>query len=118
MIETHNLSKTFDKFQAVENLTLSVQPGEIFGLLGPNGAGKTTTMRMLACLIAPSEGQATLCGYDVHRPPDEVRRSLGILSEPAGLYENLSAWRNLAYFAKLYDLEPSFAQSQIEKYLK
>ena len=102
---------------AVRNLSLQIERGEVFGLLGPNGAGKTTTMRMLAALIAPTEGTASVCGFNVHARPDEVRRRIGILSEPAGLYENLSVHRNLAYFAKLYDLDPARARSQIEKYL-
>jgi ABC-2 type transport system ATP-binding protein len=117
-ITAEGLGRKFGERWAVRGLTLQIESGEVFGLLGPNGAGKTTTMRMLACLIAPTEGQATLCGFDVQRQPDEVRRSLGILSEPAGLYENLSAWRNLAYYSKLYDLEASFANAQIEKYLR
>lgn len=78
MIETKNLTKWFDGTLAVDNLTLEVQEGEILGLLGPNGAGKTTTVRMLACLIAPTSGQAIIDGYKVagkigrfaaHRPP-------------------------------------------------
>jgi len=72
---------------------------------------------MLASLIAPSEGSASVCGFDVQAQPYDVRRRIGILSEPAGLYENLSARRNLEYFAKLYDLDPAVARAQIEKYL-
>jgi ABC-2 type transport system ATP-binding protein len=74
-------------------------------------------MRMLACLIAPTDGQATVAGFDVRKDANSIRRKVGILCEPAGIYQNLSALRNLEYFAKLYDLEPSYARSQIQKYL-
>ncbi|MEO8284824.1 MAG: ABC transporter ATP-binding protein [Chloroflexota bacterium] len=117
-ITAEGLGRKFGDRWAVRDLNLQVKSGEVFGLLGPNGAGKTTTMRMLASLIAPTVGSATVCGFDVVKQPDDVRHSLGILSEPAGLYENLSARRNLEYYAKLYDLKPSFAKSQIERYLR
>jgi ABC-2 type transport system ATP-binding protein len=121
-ITVEHLGRKFGKHPqatwAVRDLNLQIERGEVFGLLGPNGAGKTTTMRMLASLIAPTEGSASVCGFNILTQPDEVRRRIGILTEPAGLYENLSARRNLAYFAKLYDLEPAVAKTQIEKYLK
>jgi ABC-2 type transport system ATP-binding protein len=101
----------------VRDLNLNIEAGEVFGLLGPNGAGKTTTMRMLSSLIAPTVGRATVCGFDVVSRPDDVRRRVGILTEPAGLYDNLSAQRNLEYFAKLYYLEAGRARAQIEHYL-
>lgn len=116
-ITAEGLGRKFGERWAVRDLNLHIRTGEVFGLLGPNGAGKTTTMRMLACLIAPTVGRASVCGFDVVAKPDEIRRHLGILSEPGGLYENLSARRNLEFYAKLYDLEPKFAHAQIEKYL-
>lgn len=118
MIETHNLSKTFDKFPAVENLNLSVQSGEIFAFLGPNGAGKTTTMRMLACLIAPTSGEAVVAGYRVGRDDDQIRARIGILTEAPGLYEKLNAAQNLDFFARLYGLAPELRAKQIERYLE
>ncbi len=117
-ITTNGLGRKFGERWAVRDLNLQICSGEVFGLLGPNGAGKTTTMRMLACLLAPTEGTATVAGFDVIRDADSVRRKVGILSEPGGLYDNLSARRNLEYFAKLYDLEPVVAHAQIEKYLR
>jgi ABC-2 type transport system ATP-binding protein len=87
-------------------------------VLGPNGAGKTTTMRMLACLVAPSVGSATVCGYDVVRQPTEVRKRVGILTDTAGLYESLPAQMNLEFFAKMYDLEPAEIRRRTEFYLK
>jgi ABC-2 type transport system ATP-binding protein len=116
-ITAQGLGRKFGERWAIRDLNLEIEGGEVFGLLGPNGAGKTTTMRMLACLIAPSKGEATVAGFDVRKDPNSIRRKVGILCEPAGLYQNLSALRNLEYFAKLYDLEPACAKAQIEKYL-
>jgi ABC-2 type transport system ATP-binding protein len=102
----------------VRDLTLHIEEGEVFGLLGPNGAGKTTTMRLLACLIAPTEGHASVFGYDVLRNPPEVRARVGILTEAPGLYGNRSAQQNLELYARLYGLKSPHARSQIERYLK
>ncbi len=118
MIETHNLTKTFDKFTAVENLSLTVNAGEIFAFLGPNGAGKTTTMRMLACLIAPTGGEATVAGLHVGRDDDQIRARIGILTEAPGLYEKLNAVQNLDFFARLYGLDADTRAKQIERYLQ
>jgi ABC-2 type transport system ATP-binding protein len=117
-IKTEGLGRTFGSRWAVRDLNLQIEAGEVFGLLGPNGAGKTTIMRMLASLIAPTTGSAKVCDFDVVTQADKVRRSIGILSEPAGLYDNLSARRNLEYFGRLYDLEPQYARAQIQKYLE
>ncbi len=112
------LGRRYGERWAVKDLTLQVEQGEVFGLLGPNGAGKTTTMRIITTLIGPSEGRALVCGYDVLRQPGEVRRRVGILTEAPGLYESLSAQRNLEFYAKLYGLAPEQASRQIERYLK
>jgi ABC-2 type transport system ATP-binding protein len=117
-ITAEGLGRKFGDRWAIRDLTFEIESGEVFGLLGPNGAGKTTTMRILACLIAPTVGRASVCGFDVTGHPREIRRRVGILSEPAGLYNNLSARRNLEFYAKLYDLDPAFARKQIEHYLK
>lgn len=116
-IEAQQLGRKFGERWAVRDLDLQIERGEVFGLLGPNGAGKTTTMRMLSALIAPSVGSASVCGYDVVRQPTEVRRSIGIMTETPGLYESLSAQRNLEFYAKLYDVPPAEAHAQIERYL-
>lgn len=117
MIETHHLYKTFDKFTAVENLNLAVNAGEIFAFLGPNGAGKTTTMRMLACLIAPTSGEATVAGLRVGRDDEQIRARIGILTEAPGLYEKLNAVQNLDFYARLYGLDVSTRAKQIDRYL-
>src|SRR5579871_6423948 len=109
MIETLQISKTFqDKkrgtIRAVENVSFSCQPGEIFGLLGPNGAGKTTLLRMLATILEPTAGTATVAGYDVRRQPQQVRHSIGYLTGSAAPYDRLSAREMVAYFGALYGL--------------
>jgi ABC-2 type transport system ATP-binding protein len=112
------LGRQFGDRWAVRDLNLQIELGEVFGLLGPNGAGKTTTMRMLAGLIAPSNGRAIVCGYDVVAQTTSVRERVGILTESPGLYENLSAEKNLEFFAKLYGMDRDRARSQIERYLR
>ncbi len=118
MITIESLTKSFGEKAAVEGLTLSVREGEVLGLLGPNGAGKTTTVRMLACLIAPTSGRATIGGWVVGRDNDQIRANVGILTESPGLYDKLSAQQNLDFFARLYGLEDDLRGKQVEKYLR
>jgi ABC-2 type transport system ATP-binding protein len=116
MIHTENLTKKFGGILAVDKLNLDVREGEVFGFLGPNGAGKTTTVRMLASLIGPSEGTATVAGYVVGQKDIDIRRNVGLLTETPGMYDNLSAETNLRIFAELYEVKD--VRGQIEKYLK
>lgn len=118
MIETRGLSKRFDQTVAVEDLNLNVRQGEIFAFLGPNGAGKTTTVRLLACLIAPTGGEATVAGYRVGRDNDAIRAQIGILTESPGLYEKLSSLQNLSYFAHLYGLAGAEREAAVKRYLE
>jgi ABC-2 type transport system ATP-binding protein len=90
----------------------------VLGLLGPNGAGKTTTVRMLTALIEPTEGTATIDGFDVRTEPESVRARIGILTETPGLYEKLSAEANLDFFGRLHDLDAATRADQIERYLR
>jgi ABC-2 type transport system ATP-binding protein len=105
MIETVNLTKKYDKKVVVDRLNLSVGEGEIFGFLGPNGAGKTTTIKMLMGLIQPTSGTGKVCGYDIVHQVLDVRRSCGVLPEPAGFYDNLTARQNLRFYGSLYGLK-------------
>lgn len=116
MITTRNLSKKFGEITAVENLTLVIPEGEVFGFLGPNGAGKTTTVRMLTSLVNPTTGDAEVNGYKIGERDIEVRRSVGLLTETPGLYDNLSAERNLEIYANLYEVAD--IKGQVEKYLR
>jgi ABC-2 type transport system ATP-binding protein len=117
-IETEGLGRLYGKNWAIRDLSIGIRQGEVFGVLGPNGAGKTTTMRLLACLVAPTEGRATVCGYDIVRQPTEVRKRVGILTDTAGLYESLPAQTNLEFFAKMYDLSPQEIRRRSDFYLK
>ena len=116
MIVAKGLTKRFGDVLAVDGLNMDVNPGEIFGFLGPNGAGKTTTIRMLGALIAPSSGSANVAGHELGREDNEIRRNVGVLTESPGLYDRLSAERNLSFFAELYDVED--VAGQVERYLR
>ncbi len=122
MIQTEDLTKRFTKSKkeapitAVDGLTLNVAEGEVFGFLGPNGAGKTTTVRMLTSLIAPSAGRAFVDKLQVGKDDQKIRERVGILTETPGMYERLSAERNLNIFARLYGVKD--VPGQVEKYLR
>jgi ABC-2 type transport system ATP-binding protein len=116
VIHCQELTKQFESKVAVDRLTLDVKAGEVLGLLGPNGAGKTTTTRMLACLIRPTSGSGEINGFKIGHADEQIRRSIGITTEVPGLYERLSALRNLQFFAELYGVAD--ADKQIEKYLR
>lgn len=115
-IVIHELSKSFDTVRAVDKLSVEIHTGEIFGLLGPNGAGKTTTIRMLSALISPTSGTAWVAGYQIGSQNQEIRQSVGLLTETPGLYDQLSAERNLSFFAEMYDV-PDIPE-QVERYLR
>ncbi len=112
------LGRRFDDRWAVRGIDLDVRRGEVIGLLGPNGAGKTTTVRLLTALIEPSEGTATVDGFDVREQPDDVRARVGILTETPGLYDKLSATANLDFFGRLYGLDAATRARRIEHYLR
>lgn len=116
-IETDRLTRSFGPVLAVDNLTLSIPAGNVFGFLGPNGAGKTTTVRMLTALIAPTSGTATVAGFRLGKEDDSIRRSVGILTETPGLYDRMSAFENLVFFGQLYDLDAHKAAQQAERFL-
>ena len=116
IIETFGLCRTFGNVVAVEDLSLEVEKGEVLGFLGPNGAGKTTTLRMLAGMLAPTHGYAILDGYRTEQDVERVHEVIGLLTESPGLYNRLSAKRNLEFFVGFY---PGVDGSgQVEKYLR
>lgn len=119
-IETKNLTRKFGDLTAVNNLTLRVEKGEIFGFLGPNGAGKTTTVRMLCCLISKTSGEARVANYDVGDPADsaKIRRLIGLVPDNVGLIDALSAYENIDYYGKLYRLTESRRKENNEYFLK
>jgi ABC-2 type transport system ATP-binding protein len=112
------LGRRFGERWAVRDMSLEVRRGEVLGLLGPNGAGKTTTVRLLTALIEPSEGTATVDGFDVVRDAEAVRARVGILTETPGLYDKLSAVANLDFFGRLYGLPAEVRATRIERFLR
>ena len=114
VIETHELTKRFGTLTAVDHINLSVLKGEIFGFLGPNGAGKTTAMRMLTTLSEPSEGTATVGGYDIVTQAEQVRRIIGLVAEKLIVYPRLSAVENLMFFGELYGLSRRQLKDRVE----
>ena len=119
MIETENLTKKFGDLTAVDNVTLRVNDGEVFGFLGPNGAGKTTTIRMLCCLISKTSGNATVGGYQIGNKADllKIRKIIGLVPDNVGLSENLTAYDNLDFYGKIYDCSTAQRKENIQRFL-
>ena len=120
MIEARNLTKTFrDKkrgeIHAADDVSFRVAPGQIYGLLGANGAGKTTTLRMLATLLRPSSGSASVAGFDVVNESQQVRANVGFLAASTALYGRLTAREMMAYFGRLNGLEASEIQTRTQR---
>ena len=108
------IKRSIKEVMAVEDISFSIKPGELFGLLGPKGAGKTTTVKMLATLLIPTKGTASILGYDVVKDANEVRKHIGfIFGGERGLYWRLSGIDNLRYFASLYGVEPDVSKKRI-----
>lgn len=118
IVETRELTKVFDGRKAVDRLNLTVEEGEIFGLLGPNGAGKSTTVAMLATILPPTRGTALVGGYDIRRQPKEVRKIIGVVPQEFGLYDDLTARENLAYFGRLHGLGGDRLRKRIDELLE
>jgi len=118
VIETRDLTKKYDGFVAVKGLNLSVKPGEVFGLLGPNGAGKTTTILMLLGLTEPTSGSVRVLDLDPARQPLSVKAHVGYLPEQVGFYDELTAYENLLYIAKLNGLSRQEANRRIDEALQ
>jgi len=117
IIETKDLTKTFDHFTAVNDISFSVESGEIFGFLGPNGAGKTTTIKMLTTLLRPTKGKATIAGYDIVKQRDKVRKSLGVVFQEPALDIELTGKENLDYHARMYGIGRDKRKKRIEEVL-
>jgi len=120
MIETEGLTRKFGDLTAVENLTLRVNEGEVFGFLGPNGAGKTTTIRMLCCLISKTGGTANVGGFEIGNPENalKIRKMIGLVPDNVGLYDSLTAYENLDYYGTLYGRSDSQRRESNEYFLK
>lgn len=107
--------KKFGKLTAVDNLSLHIESGELFGFLGPNGAGKTTTINMLTGLLHPTSGAATVCGFDVYTQPLEAKAVTGLLPDTPHLYETLTGRQFVRFIADLYEIEPKRAEGRMEE---
>lgn len=118
MIEVGNLTKTFDGFTAVDNISFSVNKGEIFAFLGPNGAGKTTTIKMLTTLLRPTSGRISLNGSDPTKNQNAVRRSFGIVFQDPSLDDELTAFENMELHGVLYGVPKEIRRERIEQLLK
>ena len=110
-IEVKDLTKYYGRFCAVDHITFEVEKGEFFGFLGPNGAGKTTTIQMLTGLSEPSEGTASIMGYNISRDPFHAKEHFGVVPEVSNIYEDLTAWDNLMFAGELYGM-PKSARSR------
>ena len=104
VIRTNHLTKRFGDFTAVDGVSFQVYPGEIVGYLGPNGSGKTTTIRMLLGLLLPSSGNALVLGLDPVTEAELIRQQVGYMSQSFGLYDDLTVWENLEFYAGIFDI--------------
>jgi sodium transport system ATP-binding protein len=120
MIESRGLTKVFhDKkrgeIRAVDNVSFSCKPGQIYGLLGANGAGKTTTLRMLATILEPTDGTAIVCGHDVNDSPEKVRANVGFLSTATALYPRLTSQEMVEYFGRLNGMDEPALKRRVDE---
>src|SRR5262249_30891666 len=120
MIHVERLTKRFEDLRrgtvmALDNVSFDVLPGEIFGLLGPNGAGKTTCLRILSTVLRPSDGLATIAGYDVTTHPAEVRACIGFMSGNTGVYDRMTAWELVEYYGRLYGMSGDRLKSRLDE---
>ena len=104
-IEIDNLTKKFGRFTAVDGVSFSVEGGEIFGFLGPNGSGKSTIIRMLCGLLTPTAGSARVAGFDIQKETEEIRQTIGYMSQQFSLYRDLTVWENINFYAHVYGLK-------------
>lgn len=118
LIETAGLTKDFESLTAVKDVNLCVDEGEVLALLGPNGAGKTTTIRMMASILRPTDGTATVAGYSIREEPMEVRRRVGLLTEHHGLYTRMRPVDYLVFFGRAYSLDDEVISERIEALLE
>ncbi len=118
VIETHNLTKQFKNVTAVHGLNLSIRRGEIFGLLGPDGAGKTTTIRMLCAIMDPSEGRASVAGFDTVKEPEEIKKRIGYMAQQFSLYGDLTVLENLTFFADIFEVKRQEREKRVVRLLE
>jgi len=118
MLAVRDLTKVFGSFTAVDHVRFDAHGGEIFGLLGPNGAGKTTTIRVIATILGPTSGTATVCGHDIVAEPEAVRKNIGVLTAEIGLYDRFTARENIRYFGQLYGMGGPALEGRIDELVR
>jgi ABC-2 type transport system ATP-binding protein len=117
-VKVENLTKRFDKFTAVDNISFVVEKGEVYGFLGANGAGKTTTIRMLCGLLEPTSGDAEVAGFSIKEQPEEVKKRLGYMSQKFSLYPVLTIEENIAFYAGIYGMADAAIKQRIPELLE
>ncbi len=114
IIKAENITKKFGSFTAVDSISFSVKPGEIFGFLGANGAGKTTAMRMFCGLSTPTSGKATVAGFDVYKQTEQIKKNIGYMSQKFSLYDDLTVTENINFYGGIYGLSKSKLKEKTE----
>jgi ABC-2 type transport system ATP-binding protein len=117
MIECRDLTKKYGELFAVDRLSLKLEPGDVYGFIGPNGSGKTTTMRMLATLLNPSWGEATVCGHSIYTGSKEIRRAIGYMPDFFGVYDDMKVTEYLEFFAAAYRIQGANRKKKVEQVL-
>jgi ABC-2 type transport system ATP-binding protein len=117
MIETRDLTKKYGELYALDRLTLKLEAGDVFGFIGPNGAGKTTTMRILATLLNPSWGEASVCGYSIYNGSKDIRRSIGYMPDFFGVYDDMKVTEYLEFFAAAYRIKGQERRKKVDQVL-
>jgi ABC-2 type transport system ATP-binding protein len=118
MIETRDLTKIYGDLYALDRLTLRIEKGDVYGFIGPNGAGKTTTIRILATLLNPSWGEATVCGYSIYTGAKEIRRLIGYMPDFFGVYDDMKVIEYLEFFAAAYRISGPSRRRRCEEVLE
>src|SRR5512144_2982554 len=118
IIETRSLSRRFGSLVAVQDVSLQVKRGEIFGVLGPNGAGKSTTIRMLCGILDPSGGSGTVVGYDIATEAELIKERIGYMTQRFSLYEDLSVSENLRFYAGLYGVPRAGRRARVDETMR
>jgi len=118
MIKTEDLTKVYGDLKAIDSLTLELDEGDLFGFIGPNGSGKTTTMRILATLLQPSWGEATVCNYSIYTHPKEIRRLIGYMPDFFGVYDDMKVMEYLEFFAAAYRIKGAARRKKCEEMLE
>lgn len=117
-IDAKNLRKVFNNHIAVDNVSLKVLKGKIFGLLGPNGAGKSTTIRMLCGVLTPTQGEGKVLGYDLYKEGEKIKQNIGYMSQKFSLYEDLTVLENLKFYSDIYSLSKNLSKERIKELIE